>query len=207
MAWDALPLDVQDLILARIPLFELAQASAACRTFQERFKTRLAEEQKLRFDLADECFGQKRIDRIAAMAARFFKRENAFGKLDRGRTHVCHISAVGEWQVERRRPSRSANQHNLEAGDLHVRLSFMWGRPTVMEILVHVPGRALVKLHVCGGRGMIAITVTPYGDMVFEGLALVQALITWALPRRLRDYRSHANVMIQECAQRSQFFL
>jgi hypothetical protein len=194
---------MQDLIFGKLSLHELARTSATCRSFQAVFTTKLAEEQKRRLDMASKCIGDKRIERIAAFAARFFKRENAFQKLDRDRKTFCWISADGEWQVER---TRSANQRKGEAGDLRIRVSFRWVVPTIMEILVHVPGQACVDLHVCGGRGMIAITVTPYGDKAVVGVALVQALVTWVLPRRLRDRWPHAKIMIQECPQRSQFF-
>ncbi len=202
--WSSLPWEMQDLIFGKLSLHELARASRTCRSFQTVFTTKLGEEQKGRLDLAGTCFSEKQIECIAAFAARFFKRETAVRNLDRDRKTDCRISADGEWQVERSRPARRAHQRPAEEGDIRIRVSFLWASPTIMEIGVHVPGRAWVDLHVCGGQGMIAICVTPYGDEAVEGVALVQALVTWALPRRLRDHSPHAYIMVQECPERVQ---
>jgi hypothetical protein len=71
MNWSGLPYEMEEAILSRLQLWELAEASSTCKRFDQIFRERLAKEQKSRCDLAITCFGKERVARIADIANRF----------------------------------------------------------------------------------------------------------------------------------------
>ncbi len=72
---DDLPYDMQELILAKRSLLELARISRTHTSFQAVFLGQLAREQKARCDLIVGRLGRARLLRVAALISRFFKGE------------------------------------------------------------------------------------------------------------------------------------
>jgi hypothetical protein len=71
--WNALPEDLHELIVAKVPLVYAARAAATCKVFHATFRRLLAQELQARCKLAAECFGQQRIDYLIRLIDRMVK--------------------------------------------------------------------------------------------------------------------------------------
>jgi hypothetical protein len=75
MSWDALPLELEEQILSKLALVELARLSSTRKVFLALFRKHLAQEQKVLCDKADISIGLERIKRAAVHLSRFLKKD------------------------------------------------------------------------------------------------------------------------------------
>jgi hypothetical protein len=199
MCWDALPCELQELILANLSLTELTRVSRTCRAIQAAFGRQMAREQKARCDLAVECFGHERIACIASLADRFLKGERVHPALDEGVIRFCSICADGTLRVN----PNVGQRLTCEPADLPTEFWFWLGSPPSMSIVIKPTLAGRVSL--CCNRGKKNfITVYLRRDQDVKGLALVHALLDGCLAptfqshglpihvhiRRYTDYKS-----------------
>jgi hypothetical protein len=108
---------------------DLARASRACRTFQAAFGRQMAEEQKARYDLADQCVGHKRILCVAELANRYLKGEPIHPALDKEGHNICQISPNAALHVDPQDslldyPVSDSRPLTCEPGDVYVDVWF-----------------------------------------------------------------------------------
>jgi hypothetical protein len=94
--WRALPQKLEELILSKLPLVDLARLSSTSKTFEAVFCMQLGQEQKVRCDFAAKRFGRDRIVSIAALINRLLKGESLdpfFAGIPENR--MCRMSQDG----------------------------------------------------------------------------------------------------------------
>jgi hypothetical protein len=98
LGWKDLPEDMEEEILPRLSLLEMARTSALCRSFRARYRTRMAAEQEARCKLAIKSFGIERIARIVSVITHHLEGESRFPGLVDGKWHHFWVSTAGVLQ-------------------------------------------------------------------------------------------------------------
>lgn len=176
----SLPYDVQEHILGKLPLWEVAHLSATCRSFQEIFTRQVKKEVKARSDLALEHFGQERIITIAALIERFVKGETmdpAFGLPIFG-----WMSLDGELHIIREATWRDSRRAVRERGDVNVMIHTRYRVGDLSPIIAISWGRTQSQINLSiSQRESVTIEMYVRGDENLQGVALVQALLSEGL--------------------------
>jgi hypothetical protein len=189
IGWETLPFEVQELILAQLTLMDLARVATTCKVFHAVFPGVVAKEQSARCNIAAECFGRGRITYIAGLVERIFKGE-ALGisaaKSKRGRSR-CWISADGKAHGSRPHPHRFSlqNPHDRDSMVCCSWRPYAGGFPG-LYISAFAKKGTEVYMQFDGKTGA-SIFVLPTANGDFEGVALVQALLSEGLSRICRD--------------------
>ncbi len=201
MDWRALPPEMEEAILAKLSLIDLARVSPTCRTFHAVFCMRLPVEQRARCDLAAERFGRKRIARIIELLDRKLKGRTLEPHMsDRhGHASPCWICEDGTCQSDIPAPSRDENgtPHNAQ-----IRVSARldgWRAPynLLVDVMLEGHGPLMVlqaKLEDTE-KAMFIWVVHPHNHDV-EGPALLQALLSGGLAQSCRDVGQHATIRL-----------
>jgi hypothetical protein len=183
-SWADLPIELEEVILARLSLPEFARVSWSSRKFQAFFNRQMAREQKARCDLAVGHFGRERILRIGNIADHYHcAGETAYPQLVEAVINRCWISADGTLHLKPQvnDPAIPASSLPLpEAGDLHVTIELDVARSSAcMSIKVEVAEDRVIQLRVImpSETAGVYISIHPDGDDDVMGLALVQALL------------------------------
>lgn len=192
-----LPDDLQERVLNTLPLVELCRVSGICRSFRAAFCRRVAERQNALCHLAVEWFGRERISGLADIIDGFLKGETAYVSLTPRKMHTCRISREGQFQVEGPTLRPKYSRKAWEAEKIYVMISCMshahamasWRRgliapepdpPRYVFVTVPVPNEAWVYVTVDRAHNKVNFDVGQVEVRVsVEGLALVQALLTW----------------------------
>jgi hypothetical protein len=173
MSWPALPLELEDLILANLSLCELARASRACHTFQSAFRKQLAIEQDARSQIAIHIAGLARIEGIVSLTKHYIQGDADSAKL---KGNVGRISADGTLHVQRSHPflpQPPFNPGGIDASFLLDGLSLSVRMEAVLQ--------SEVCINVYRQHGLVDIYVCPRSDEDFDGVSLVQCLLGSAL--------------------------
>jgi hypothetical protein len=189
MAWSALPVELEEIILAKLSLFELAFASRTCRTFSEFARTQLAKAQEARFNLAIECFGRGRVVGLVGLIDRFLKGVDVTGQRV-GEVCLCSMSHDGVPSVEE--PTADGQGPTYEPGEMHMRvcrwnLPALVGCPRILQILVPTSSGSELDLYFCSVFKNAFITMRPCADEAVACMALLQALLCLGLASNLND--------------------
>jgi hypothetical protein len=199
--WDALHYDMQELILAKRPLLELARISRTHTSFQAVFLAQLAREQKAHCNLIVECLGRARLARIATLISRFLKWEALEQDLD----DYSIVLGLEMWEDV----SRWANgtfeppsmKRKIQVGSEDTVLIFRLrikepieggnvvdvvdgvnedtpAEPTTMVVTMTASESSQIRLSVTRGNDGGRIIVLPYNDEDLLGVALMQALLS-----------------------------
>jgi hypothetical protein len=195
--WAELPYELEELILAKLSLTELARVSATCRTIQAVFDRQMAEAQKAHCDLAIKCFGRERIACIASLGDRYLMGQAMHAELDQAayNSYICVISADGTLHVEPHKEQLSdlsSGTLTCECTDIHVDLSF-WS--TSMRLAMLGAGFGRVDLHFDWHHQWATISRGPDGD-VDAGLALCHALLDGNVAPAFHDHALRVEVQL-----------
>jgi hypothetical protein len=99
MGFSALPEDMEEAILTKLPLVDLARVATTRPSFQAVLRRRLPQERKARCDLGAQCLGSERIARIVALTGSFLEGEALErGLLESPLQGGCSISEDGTLQ-------------------------------------------------------------------------------------------------------------
>jgi hypothetical protein len=190
MAWGALPLDMEELILSKLSLVELARASRTCHTFRAFSGARTAEAQQARFDLAVACFGRESIEGLARLLDRYSKT----GELgvEKGTVCTCTISQDGVLRLRLKGVSGRHLRH--KPGEMW--LSVIYSNHPLLQIHVPTPRRSRLNIFFCGFRKKLYLSVDFCTDEDLEGVALLQALLSSGLSSTVKDAWPHTDHFI-----------
>jgi hypothetical protein len=199
--WNELPYDMQELILTKRPLLELARISRTHTSFQAVFLALLAREQKARCSLIVECLGRARLARIALLITRFLKGEALEQDADgqsivpglemwedvtrwakgtfeppslKGKIQVGSENTVIVFRLRIREPVEGGN-----VGDVvDVVNEVTPAEATTMIVTMTASDSSQLRLSVTRTTGGGMIIVYPCNDEDLLGVALMQALLS-----------------------------
>jgi hypothetical protein len=193
MNWNNLPQELEELILAKLPLFDLARLSTTRRVFQAMFRSQLEDEQKLRCELAVACFGRERISCIVTLIQRVLAEEALLDFHIRysSKYYRCRISEEGTFHWHNPPTTLLAREHPqgrkaLVSAHAYPRGTHAYpGGPEVhgVSITAHAPHGSRVELEFSRNGDGGVIKVFPSSDGDLEGVALAQALVDGGLGR------------------------
>jgi hypothetical protein len=193
-----LPDHLQELILMDLSFTELARVFTTCHVFKNAFVRKVAELQKARCDLAVKSFGRERVATIGALMGRFVKGETVDSVLVMNATNHCHISGDGTLHL---RGPATAQVHE-SGGDIQVSVcvhdTSQCASPC-MSMKVEAPNHSMVYVSMMQDREVVSIRVNPSSEDDFEGVALVQALLSGALAQALRDAGLSCDIYVHWC--------
>jgi hypothetical protein len=189
LGWNALPVELEELVLSKLPLVDLARASATHSSFQSALRNELAREQKARCDAALDCVGRQWMSRITSLINCFLKGQAL--DLDMGRNSgiAGWIMQGGAFQMDRQAFSLPANESS-PTGHCRVRVSFTRVLLGSARIHFHVYVRGMSDVHICLDGQKPAgsyINVDLKSHVGREELGLVQLLLSGELAPNWQD--------------------
>jgi hypothetical protein len=182
MGWRNLPPDMEEQILFKLSLLELARVSTTCRRFGDVFCRKMVEEEKARRRLTLLNFGQERIKSIVARVGGYLKGNIMKPSMVKGVTGKCWITANGAWHVR----GSSGVEDEEHVGDTPVSVSVS-DEVGCVSMTVIAPNQSKVVLSIFPLRKLIMFRLWPLDDDDLEGIALVQSLITEAVAQGIHD--------------------
>jgi hypothetical protein len=201
-SWPALPIELEEKILAKLSALELAQVSPTCKKFQAAFKQKMPEEQTARCDVAVSRFGRKRIACIAAIVDRFLKGDYVHPRLSLNEENACWILADRtlhvedlwrEGEEEDRSPSRGPRP--CKGKDLEVQILYGRAGFGTLTLGIDFEGDYLMEIDLHPWDGVTITLVTDSDDDVL-GLAMAQVLVTRDLGRVFQAHSIRTNVTV-----------
>jgi hypothetical protein len=190
-SWNALPPELQELIVANLSLVEVTRISSTCRHFYAAFCRQLAQEQKARCDLAAGCIGHQRILRIKSLMRSFLNYDGLDPDVSRHSRVEGWIYQDGTFHAEPPIPHVPGTPKWC-AGDYSVHVSVgprdVRGMPPSMDVMVNTRHCSHVRLATNGPTAAgFEIMVNLCSDADLEELGLVQSLFSTDLGRGLQD--------------------
>jgi hypothetical protein len=179
MAWSALPVEIQELVLTKLSLRELARTSATCPAWEAFLLCRRLALPECRHDLMITVFGENRIRCLAVLFTRFLRGRtiNEENGLRRGYT-VCrwinHMRILQSTWLGWSPAVLEHIDHNADGYSLWIHLPRM---PTNTKF-IHVPspGHSCVLFEFSRRRGTLKVVMrVAHGDV--PGLAMVQQVL------------------------------
>jgi hypothetical protein len=184
MSWNNLPRELEEMIIVDLPLFDLARLSSTRRVFQEMFRSKLQDEQKLRCELAVACFGRERISAIVTQIQRVLDGQILGWAMRYSTKHRrCRISEDGTFEWYNPAAIRRGREPP-QGGEALVMAHLLRGPQAYgVSITAQAPhgSRAELEFSRNGAGGMIKVFPSTDGDL--EGAALAQALVEEGLGR------------------------
>jgi hypothetical protein len=202
-SWPALPPELEEEILAKLSVLELARVSLTCKKFHAVFSQKMPEEQKTRCDVAVAHFGRGRIACIATLVDRCLKGETVHPRLSKDDRNRCWILADGTVYVEdwwREGEGEDRGPRPCEGEDLEVDILFGLARceNLILETLIleiWIEGEQVVEILLCP-QVSVTIELTPESDDDVLALALVQVLLTQDLVPVFQTHDIPVNVTV-----------
>jgi hypothetical protein len=207
MDWSALPVEMEELIVAKLSLVALARLSSTRKVFKATFCKHLAREQKARCERAACIFGGGRITCIAELVDSFVRKETLQSYLGDGPlSNLYWVAEDGACHAHGRGPAGGDTTH-----DVQVRVLFSGNVPLgseshsrhisdshSMHITVSVGGEQQMYLHLFGqgDKASIFIAANKVDD---EGAAMLQALLSQGLAQSLHGVGKRAYLCIIGC--------
>jgi hypothetical protein len=184
MNWSDLLPELEEVVLAKLSLFDLARVSATCRVFQATFRSQLQDEQKLRCNLAVACFGRERIACIVELIQRVLTGEALNPVLYRTCAYHqrCRMSEEGAFHLEE--PAASLHATETPHGTQSVVQAYVHpvgGKVYGVTITALAPHGSRVELWFWRHLDRCMIRVLPSSDEDLEGVAMAQALVDGGL--------------------------
>jgi hypothetical protein len=193
--WVTLPPEMEELIVSKLSVRELARVSSMCRLFKDVSCRHMVEFQKERCALAHERFGQERVSSIAALIDRLVRGEIGDPHLSKLSVHTCWILANGAMHVDE--PS-TPSKGDKRVGDIC--LSIFLTDFCIM-VTAFAPKWASEVSFIGWPRENVArLDVFRCGGEDLEGVALAQALVSGALGQSFHTYGLPFDVHVWRCA-------
>jgi hypothetical protein len=196
MTWNGLPYDGMEVILSKLPLFELAQMSWTCKTFRIAFRNLMAAQQRARCERAFASCGRERVKCLLGLIAHLHKVEPLSSDFLPKVWNVCWISADGVLHGPVKPPTYYFTTPG--PGDMQVNVSLEWG------LIVEAPvWRSELKVFLLGDTNGMHVSFDIMDDEDFEMVAAVQALLSGGLAQLVGDAGSHAGMSVWHDRMRS----
>jgi hypothetical protein len=204
MDWSALPVDMEELIAAKLPLVALARLSSTRKVFKATFRRHLAREQDARCERPACIFGGGRIKCLAGLIKGFLKKEPLELYLSDG--PVCNsywVSEDGTCHAHGRGPPGGDT-----TPDVRVWVQFLGAvlgskyqsrrlpESHSMHLSVLVESGKQMNLYISGKGGKSTYISMAPSKVDDEGVMLLQALLSEGLVQSLRDGSQRAAISI-----------
>jgi hypothetical protein len=181
MAWSALPVQIQELVLAKLSLRELAQTSATCPAWEAFLLCRRLALLQCQQDLMMTVFGEDRVGCLALYFTRFLRGRtvNEGYGLRRGYSgsRMTGHNLQTEW-LGLSPAVLEQLEHNVEGYSVWIHLPQV--PPKTVSIHVPSPGHSCVLFEFSRRRGTLKIVMrVAHGDV--PGLAMLQQVLIWGV--------------------------
>ncbi len=193
-------MELEEVILFKLSLLDLARVSRTCRTFQAAYCRLRAGQGKVHCDAAVSRLGQARIDGIIDVIRRFVMGEPPLPQLPSGDT-LCYISADGALHVRGLdAPLATRWDHCANKKDDTVLVEYdNRAHRNFLQIFVgrHRLPRFKFYANRCSITREAYLHVLPLGDDDLEGVGLAYPLTSRIFASTLRDAGFHTKVIFE----------
>jgi hypothetical protein len=189
MDWNALPSDMKELILSKLPVADLASVATTSKDFQAAFYSNLAGEQKACYNFAVKPFGREVIISITTLVDALLKGVPPGAILDETPLKAWHwISRDNKWVTDKPVPGVGCYRGMGIMRELNPPLEVcIDGALPNMAIKIYTRNdtRVGIYVHPQDEKSIISLDLHTRSD--FEGVSLLYALLCEGLPRIFRD--------------------
>jgi hypothetical protein len=180
MVRSVLPEELEDLILSKLSLHEVARVSTTSRAFHATFNRLLAAQQKARCSLAVHHFAcSQQIMCIASLITRFLNADPELAcRSDAVHFRIC---TDGTYHVVGSSKKITRFQRQFFRQDIAMPEILGSFSSNAMTLWIAAPKRRNTSVCVDRRYNLVFFSLYPCCDEDVEGLALVQTLLTWGL--------------------------